>query len=123
MARVNRPQQRGDLSKTERTVPIGSRIECAGLVVDPERHEVWRFGEPVRLAPLEFKLLHYLMRHEGLVSTAQTLLEQVGGLEDENTNDAVKVAMARLRRKIEPDLRRPRWLHTFAGVGYIFRAD
>jgi DNA-binding response OmpR family regulator len=121
IARVEGLLRRSDAAGRPQVPPASRAIARAGLLIDPERHEVCRGGEPVRLTPLEFKLLYYLMRHEGQVSTAQNILERVWGWEDESSSDAVKVAMSRLRRKIEPDPKQPRWLHTVAGVGYTFR--
>lgn len=93
-------------------------LEFEGLRIDFARHEVLRDGEPVKLTPLEFKLLGCLARHAGHVLTHRQLLQEVWGpLHGEDTH-YLRVYMANLRKKVERDPAAPRYLLTEPGVGY-----
>ena len=91
------------------------------LVVDEARHEVTRHGGVVPLTAREFALLAALAAQPGRVFTRAQLLERVWG--DETYDDhLVDVHIANLRKKLEDDPARPRWLQTVRGVGYRFEA-
>jgi two-component system, OmpR family, KDP operon response regulator KdpE len=91
--------------------------------IDQARHEVSVDGSPVRLTPIEFRLLGQLARHAGKVMTHRQLLEEVWGPGKESETHYLRVHMAALRRKIEHDPARPRWLTTEPGVGYRLRDE
>jgi two-component system, OmpR family, KDP operon response regulator KdpE len=91
--------------------------------IDQARHEVSVDGSPVRLTPIEFRLLGQLARHAGKVMTHRQLLEEVWGPGKESETHYLRVHMAALRRKIEYDPARPRWLTTEPGVGYRLRDE
>jgi two-component system, OmpR family, KDP operon response regulator KdpE len=91
--------------------------------IDHSRHEVAVDGEPVHLTPIEFRLLALLARHSGRVLTHRQLLLDVWGPQSAQQTHYLRVHMAALRRKIERDPARPRWLATEAGVGYRLRDD
>lgn len=91
--------------------------------IDQARHEVTVDGSPVRLTPIEFRLLGQLARHAGKVMTHRQLLEEVWGPGKESETHYLRVHMAALRRKIEHDPARPRWLTTEPGVGYRLRDE
>src|ERR1700733_10071713 len=86
--------------------------------IDQARHEVTVDGELVHLTPIEFRLLALLARHAGKVLTHRQLLHDVWGPRDTHQTHYLRVHMAALRRKIETDPARPRWLMTEAGGGY-----
>ncbi len=91
------------------------------LTIDEARHEVTRDGQPVPLTAREFVLLAVLAAHPGRVFTREQLLERVWG--DEYYDDhVVDVHVANLRKKIEADPARPRYVETVRGVGYRFGA-
>ena len=90
--------------------------------IDQARHEVTVDGKLVHLTPIEFKLLAMLARHAGKVLTHRQLLREVWGPRSTQTH-YLRVHMAALRRKIEADPARPRWLTTEPGVGYRMRDD
>jgi two-component system, OmpR family, KDP operon response regulator KdpE len=75
-------------------------------------------GEPVRLTPTEWQLLEVLARHRGRLVTSRQLLQQVWGPAYESETHYLRVYMAQLRRKLEPDPARPRHLLTEPGMGY-----
>lgn len=96
-------------------------IEIGPLHIDQARHEVTVDGELVHLTPIEFRLLALLARHAGKVITHRQLLLEVWGPNATHQTHYLRVHMAALRRKIEKDPARPRWLATEAGVGYRLR--
>ncbi|MBL8910531.1 MAG: response regulator [Archangium sp.] len=95
-----------------------ANIELRGLSIDFARHEVKRDGELIKLTPLEFKLLACLARHAGKVLTHRQLLKEVWGPTHGEQTHYVRVYMANLRKKLEPDPSAPKYLLTEAGVGY-----
>jgi two-component system, OmpR family, KDP operon response regulator KdpE len=77
-------------------------------------------GEPVRLTPTEWHLLEVLVRHAGKLVTQRQLLRDVWGPAYGDESNYLRVHMAHLRRKLEPDRSRPRYLITEPGMGYRF---
>jgi len=75
-------------------------------------------GETVHLTPIEFRLLEVLSEHSGMVVTHQQMLRHVWGPGSAEQTHYLRVYMKQLRRKLEPDPARPRWLLTDTGVGY-----
>ncbi|OFV79743.1 MAG: DNA-binding response regulator [Acidobacteria bacterium RBG_13_68_16] len=88
------------------------------LRVDLARRQVFVSEREVRLTPIEYKLLALLVKNAGKVLTHRQLLRQVWGPEYGDENHYVRVYVAQLRRKIEADPARPRYLRTESGVGY-----
>jgi two-component system KDP operon response regulator KdpE len=88
------------------------------LRVDLAHRQVFVGEREVRLTPIEYKLLALLVRNAGKVLTHRQLLRQVWGPEYGDENHYVRVYVAQLRRKIEADPARPRYLRTEPGVGY-----
>jgi two-component system KDP operon response regulator KdpE len=86
-------------------------------------HRVTVDGEPVKLTPVEYKLLYHLVRNAGHVLRHETLLAKVWGREYVDEVDYLRVYIRRLRRKLEPDPERPRHILTERGLGYRFRAE
>ncbi|HEU0034960.1 MAG TPA: response regulator transcription factor [Kofleriaceae bacterium] len=105
------------------TPPDEPRIEVGPIVIDQARHEVTVDGTPVRLTPIEFRLLLQLARRSGKVMTHRQLLEAVWGAGKETQTHYLRVHMQALRRKIERDPSRPRWLATEPGIGYRLRDE
>lgn len=86
--------------------------------MDLERRTATREGVPVRLTPIEFKLLALLARHAGMVVTHRELLTQVWGPTHAGDTHYLRVYLRQLREKLERDPVRPRHLLTDSGVGY-----
>ena len=104
-----------------RTGPQESPVVDVGpLRIDVARREVEVDGREVRLTPTEFKLLVLLARNAGKVLTHRQILREVWGPNATQTH-YVRVQMAELRKKLEPDPARPRLLRTEVGVGYRLR--
>jgi DNA-binding response OmpR family regulator len=93
------------------------------VVVDPARRRVTVAGRPVDLTPTEFELLAHLARQPGRVFTRAQLLTAIHGVAVESYERAVDAHVKNLRRKLEPDPRRPRYVLTAHGVGYRFTDD
>jgi len=91
------------------------------ITVDFNQREVRVRGAPVQLTTTEYNLLSQLVRHAGQVLTHETLLARVWGREYVDEIEYLKVYIRRLRAKLEPDPRRPRYIMTEHGVGYWFK--
>ncbi|QQS09102.1 MAG: response regulator [Phycisphaerales bacterium] len=116
LARVRAALRR---STSVRDAVNGSPIFTVGdLVINLAKRRVTLATEPVGLTPLEFKLLAELAKHPGRVLTHQTLLVAVWGPGRAHEPHLVRVHMANLRRKLEADTARPRYLLTELSVGY-----
>lgn len=96
-------------------------IELPSLTIDLARREVRRGEEVLHLTPIEYKLLVLLARHAGKVLTHRQILKEVWGPAYANQAHYVRVHMAELRKKVEPEPSRPRLLLTEPGVGYRLR--
>ena len=102
-----------------RTVdPAPSIYESRGLRVDFDRRDVHLQGEEIRLTPVEFRLLSLLVKNEGKVVTQRQLLRDVWGAQFEDATHTLRVHMANLRHKIEPNATKPVFIRTETGVGY-----
>ena len=77
----------------------------------------------IRLTPTEWHLLEVLLRHPGKLMSQRQLLREVWGPGYEDASGNLRLYMAQLRRKLEPDPARPRWLLTEPGMGYRFQPD
>ncbi|MBN1955073.1 MAG: response regulator transcription factor [Anaerolineae bacterium] len=89
-----------------------------GIVIDAAGHSVTAGGQPVALTPTEFDLLVVLARNTGRTLSRNQLLELVYDVAYEGYDRAIDSHVRNLRRKIEPDPGRPRYIHTVYGVGY-----
>ncbi|MBK8431343.1 MAG: winged helix-turn-helix transcriptional regulator [Chloroflexi bacterium] len=93
-------------------------LHAADLTLDRARLEVQRpSAEPVRLAPLEMRLLEALMLNAGQVLTAESLITTIWGAEG-GDRTMLKQLVYRLRAKLEPNPAQPRYIETVPGVGY-----
>ena len=81
---------------------------------------MWAHGEEVHLTPTEWNILDVLARHPGRLITQRQLLQQVWGPAYERETNYLRVYLAQLRRKLEPEPARPRYLITEPGMGYRF---
>jgi two-component system, OmpR family, KDP operon response regulator KdpE len=88
------------------------------LHIDFKRRRASLGGTEIRLTPIEYKLLTTLARHAGNIVTHRQLLAEVWGPTYEDQTHYLRVFMLQLRRKLEPDPSRPRYLLTEPGVGY-----
>jgi two-component system alkaline phosphatase synthesis response regulator PhoP len=91
--------------------------------LDFTRCELRRGGRAVELSALEFKLLSTFVRNSGRVLTRAQLLDQVWGRETHVTDRVVDNQVTNLRKKIEPEPERPRYLIALRGIGYRFDSE
>ena len=80
-------------------------------------------GGDIRLTPTEWHLLEVLLRNPGRLLSQQQLLTEVWGPGYASATGNLRLYMAQLRRKLEPDPARPRWLITEPGMGYRYQPD
>jgi two-component system, OmpR family, response regulator len=97
----------------------GDILRAGDLELDEARWTVHRAGVPVELSPTEFRLLAYLLRHQGRVLTRAQLLENVWGWDYAGESQIVETYVSYLRRKLDP--LGPPLIHTQRGVGYSLR--
>jgi two-component system KDP operon response regulator KdpE len=98
--------------------PAPVRFAAGDTLIDLDAHRVVRAGKEVRLTRTEWGLLEELARHPGKLLTHRWLLERVWGPGYSDDLDVLRVFISQLRRKIEPDPRRPRIIATDPGIGY-----
>jgi two-component system KDP operon response regulator KdpE len=98
--------------------PGGPVLEIGELAVDLEKRLVTVQGRAVQLTPHEFGLLRLLAQNEGKLLTHPTILREVWGPAYGDESHYLHVYVSQLRRKIEPDPARPRYVLTEPGVGY-----
>lgn len=93
-------------------------VRLGGLTIDLAARRVTVDGREVRLTPTEYEILRVLARHPGRVLTHRQILREVWGPAYQDETHYLRVYVAQLRRKIEPEPARPRYLITETGVGY-----
>jgi two-component system KDP operon response regulator KdpE len=99
----------------------GSELRIGELVIDVLDRSVTRQGTQIHLTPIEFDLVRVLARHHGRLLTHRQLLQEVWGPEYGRETHYLRVHVAHIRAKLEPDPTRPRYLITEPGVGYRLR--
>ena len=95
-------------------------IETADFTIDLATKRVTRGGDEVRLTPTEWNLVELLVRNPGKLVSYRQLLHEVWGPGYETETHYLRVFMAHVRRKLEPEPSQPRYFHTEAGMGYRF---
>jgi two-component system, OmpR family, KDP operon response regulator KdpE len=116
LARVRAALRRGAPAPQE---PV---VATEAFTVDLAARRVTRDGADVRLTPTEWHLLEVLVRNAGKLVAHRQLLQEVWGPKYESETNYLRVYMAQLRAKLEPDPARPRHLLTEPGMGYRFVA-
>jgi DNA-binding response OmpR family regulator len=124
VARVRAVLRRSELARraADPAAPGGS-VRAGEVEIDVDRMRVTAAGRPVELTPTEFQLLLTLARRPGRIFTRGQLLDAIHGVAFESYERAIDTHVKNLRRKLEPDPRRPVFLLTVHGVGYRFADD
>ena len=117
LARMRAVTRRGAAEVSEPQVSLGD------TVIDLAAKRVIRGEKDIRLTPTEWHLLEVLLRHPGKLLSQRQLLQEVWGPGYADATGNLRLYMAQLRRKLEPDPARPHWLLTEPGMGYRFQPD
>jgi two-component system alkaline phosphatase synthesis response regulator PhoP len=111
------------LLRRHEPAPQRSNLQRGNLHIDPSAHTVSVAGRHVELSALEFRLLHYLAAHPGMVFSRDHLLDRVWGNDRSVTPRSVDVYIRRVREKIEQQPQHPAYVQTVHGVGYRFSVE
>lgn len=95
-------------------------ITCGTITINLEARSIKKNNESIKLTATEYKLLALLAKNEGKVLTHQYLLREVWGPGYINQSQYLRVFIAQLRKKIEADANRPKYIVTESGIGYRF---
>jgi len=117
LARVRAALRRANQGKSDQGQ---STFQAGQLLVDYARQRVFAAGQEVTLTPTEYRLLCELTTQAGRVLVPEYLLERTWGPGYEGESQLLWQAISRLRRKVERDPRRPEYIQTRPGVGYVF---
>jgi two-component system KDP operon response regulator KdpE len=118
MARLRAALRRGAPGPDE-----APAVTTAAFTVDLGTKRVVRDGQEERLTPTEWSLVEVLVRNAGRLVTQKQLLHDVWGPEYETETNYLRVHMAHIRRKLEPDPPSPRYFLTEPGMGYRFEPE
>jgi two-component system KDP operon response regulator KdpE len=99
---------------------VETKIEIGDFAIDLDARQVFVRGAEVHLTPKEFELLVYLIKNHGKIVTHRTLLDAVWGGNFTEQNEYLRVFIGQLRKKIEPNPSKPRYILTDPWVGYRF---
>lgn len=121
MARVRAQIRRARVSSASNTK--GSVQSFGDITVDQQLRRLERLGAPIHLTPTEWALLRSFLAHPRQTLTHRQLFHEVWGNTAGDAQQYLRVYVGHLRRKIETDPVRPRFIHTEPGVGYRFEPD
>jgi two-component system KDP operon response regulator KdpE len=113
LARIRVALRHSNKTESESAVYVNN-----GLTVDFVKREVRVEDHPITLTPTEYNILKILVSHAGKVLTHQQLIREVWGGNYEADSHLLRVNVSNLRRKIESDTLKPRYIITEPGVGY-----
>lgn len=101
-------------------IPVSEIYRVGDLEVNFEKHLVTLSGNEIHFTPMEFNVLSLLIRNSGKVLTHSYILKEVWGSYLESDMQSLRVFMANIRRKLEKDPAKPRYIITEVGIGYRF---
>ena len=108
------------LLRRQVAAPI-QKLECSGIVLEPDSHAVTANGMPLALSPTEFNLLAFFIQHKSEIFSPEALVARVWGDSDEASVAGVRTTIKRFRRKLEAALGECP-LETVRGSGYLWKA-
>lgn len=97
-----------------------SMLSFPGLEIRHSQRRVLRDGEEISLTRLEYSTLVFLASNSGIVLTQAQIFEAVWNMESDSCHSSVVNVICNLRKKIEPDSKKPTYIKTVLGVGYKF---
>ncbi len=110
LLRRNQPQETNSITN--------EILQSGNIEIFPETLEAVILNKKVKLTPTEFEILYCLMQHFNTPVTLATLLDEVWGYDSDEDVRMVRVHVGGLRNKIEPEPKKPQYLHTVTNVGY-----
>lgn len=119
LARIRAALRRTSNSNTDDS----TLIEVGDFKVDPKKHQVTVRGRDIRLTPKEFDLFLFLVQHPGAVLTHHKLLGAVWGGNYTEQTEYLRVFIGQLRKKVEADPAKPKYILTEPWIGYRFQPD
>jgi DNA-binding response OmpR family regulator len=122
LARVRAVLRRTQFTAKDSSQGLQTTAIIGDLEIDYSQHLVKMAGREITLTPTEYRILAYLAQNAGRVLTQDLLLEHVWGGEYLGESHMLQVNINRLRRKLEVDPTRPRYILTKVGVGYYLAA-
>ena len=99
-------------------IALNGKFQVGDLTIDYGKHRVYMAGRDTGLTPNEFRIVALLGKHAGRVITYKAILRELWGPQASSDNKILRVHMASIRRKIEPNPNEPAYIFTEAGVGY-----
>ncbi len=97
-------------------------LKIGKLSLDPVHHQITKDGEPLNLAPIDFALLEFFMRHPNELLGTDALLQRVWHSDSEATSDSLRTSLKRIRKKIDDDPENS-MIENIPRVGYRLKAD
>jgi two-component system, OmpR family, KDP operon response regulator KdpE len=97
-----------------------SAYEAGNFKIDPQQRRVEICGKPVHLTPKEYDLVQYFIANRGKVLTHRAILSAIWGSNSAEQPEYLRVFVANLRKKLEPDPRSPKYIKTEPWIGYRF---
>ncbi|MGD6959493.1 vancomycin resistance response regulator transcription factor, VanR-F/VanR-M family [Rossellomorea aquimaris] len=121
VARVNAQLRRFlKLNQPKTSTENKAYVENGGLIISPDHRKVTLYGENIELTPKEFDILYLLASHPGKVFSVENIFQQVWGDAYFEGGNTVMVHIRTLRKKLEEDKRKNKFIKTVWGVGYTF---
>ena len=104
----------------ERHAQVENTMSCKGFTLDASKHALIKNENEIPLSPIEFRILRYMMQHPERSFRSSELYKVIWGKISYGDNRTVVVHMHNLRKKIEEDASKPRYLKSIWGKGYLF---
>lgn len=123
LARVNTNMRRVATTETPPAEGTGEALRFKDIVIDFERHTVFKNGKGLELTQREYELIKFLAAHPGKVISRKELMSEVWQYDYYGDLRAVDVAVRRLREKLEDNPAEPVYVMTKRGVGYFFSEE
>lgn len=120
LARIRAVLRRGTNANSIVGRPVRQVSEFGPYQLDPAAHRLTRDGEEISLTSGEFALLQVFAEHPNQVLSRDRLLDLIKGYERMPYDRSIDIRVTRLRRKVEPDPQKPRYIRTVWGEGYLF---
>jgi two-component system KDP operon response regulator KdpE len=108
------------LLRRSSAAPQDTAYEAGDFKIDPQQRLIEVSGRPVHLTPKEYDLIQYFLAHRGKVLTHRAILSAIWGSNNSEQPEYLRVFIANLRKKLEPNPRTPKYIKTEPWIGYRF---